>query len=143
MVLPKINNTRPIAGKAMVRVASLFIQLPHHFPHTEFTALVKEHGAAVRTKGFLCWTQFVAMLFCHLVRADFLREICQGLSYCLGKSCSTLRLTWPQKGPYCPTPTSIGPRPCSEPCSSKPWSASVFQVPWAGKRARSNSRTSS
>ncbi|CAO0824401.1 hypothetical protein DFAR_630040 [Desulfarculales bacterium] len=24
------------------------------------------------------------MLFCHLARADFLREICQSLSYCLG-----------------------------------------------------------
>ncbi|CAO0822128.1 hypothetical protein DFAR_2810047 [Desulfarculales bacterium] len=56
----------------MVRVASLFSQLRHHFPRTEFAALIKEHDAEVRTKGFPCWTQFVAMLFCHLVRADFL-----------------------------------------------------------------------
>lgn len=69
----------------MVGVASLFSQLLHHFPRTEFAALVKQHGAEVRTKGFPCWTQFVAMLFCHLAKADSLREICQGLSCCLGK----------------------------------------------------------
>ncbi|CAO0822207.1 hypothetical protein DFAR_2870044 [Desulfarculales bacterium] len=57
----------------------------HYFPRTEFSALVKEHGAEVRTKRFSCWAQFVAMLFCHLVRADFLREICLGLPCCLGK----------------------------------------------------------
>ena len=69
----------------MVRVACLFSQLLHHFPRTEFAALVKEHGAKVMTKRFLCWTQFVTMLFCHLARADSLREICQCLSCCLGK----------------------------------------------------------
>ncbi|CAO0823227.1 hypothetical protein DFAR_3560004 [Desulfarculales bacterium] len=57
----------------------------HHFPRTEFSALVKEHGAEVRIKGFPCWAQLMAMLFCHLARADFLREICQGLFCCLGK----------------------------------------------------------
>ncbi|CAO0821155.1 hypothetical protein DFAR_2180004 [Desulfarculales bacterium] len=69
----------------MVRAASLFSQLLHHFPRTEFSALIKEHGAEVRTKGLPYWAQFVAMLFCHLARADFLREICPGLSCCLGK----------------------------------------------------------
>ncbi|CAO0823869.1 hypothetical protein DFAR_3980003 [Desulfarculales bacterium] len=38
----------------------------HHFSRTELSDLVKEHGAAVRTKGFPCWTQFVAMAFCYL-----------------------------------------------------------------------------
>ncbi|CAO0823571.1 hypothetical protein DFAR_3790002 [Desulfarculales bacterium] len=37
-----------------------------HFSLTELAALIKEHGLEVRTKGFSCWTQFVAMLFCHL-----------------------------------------------------------------------------
>ncbi|CAO0823360.1 hypothetical protein DFAR_3680005 [Desulfarculales bacterium] len=70
----------------MVRVASLFSQLLHHFPLTEFAALIKEHHSSeIRIKGFPCWTQFVAILFCHLARADFLREICQGLSCFLGK----------------------------------------------------------
>ncbi|CAO0821829.1 hypothetical protein DFAR_2690018 [Desulfarculales bacterium] len=131
---------RPREGKAIVRVTSLFSHLLHHFPRTEFSALVKKHGAEVRTKEFLCWTQFMAMLSCHLARANSLREICQGLSCCLGKL-SHLGAARPHKGPRCPTPTSTGPLPCSEPCSSKPWSASVLKAPWVERRARSNSRT--
>jgi len=69
----------------MVDVASLFSQLLHHFPRTEFATLVKKHKAERYAKGFTCWTQFVAMLFCQLARADSLREICNGLSCCLGK----------------------------------------------------------
>jgi hypothetical protein len=69
----------------MVQVASLFNQLLKHFPRTEFAHLVRKHGAEYRAKGFSCWTQFVAMLFCQLSRTDSLREICNGLSCCLGK----------------------------------------------------------
>jgi len=47
--------------------------------------LVKKHQAERAAKGFNCWTQFVAMLFCQLGHADSLREICNGLSCCLGK----------------------------------------------------------
>jgi hypothetical protein len=69
----------------MVSTASLFNQLLKHFPRTEFAALVQKHGAERHAKGFSCWTQFVAMLFCQLARTDSLREICNGLSCCLGK----------------------------------------------------------
>ena len=69
----------------MVQVASLFNQLLHHFPRLEFAALVKKHQAERAAKGFDCWTQFVAMLFCQLGHTDSLREICNGLSCCLGK----------------------------------------------------------
>ena len=69
----------------MVKTASLFSQLLQHFPRIEFAALVKEHGAERGAKGFTCWTQFVAMLFCQLAQADSLREICNGLACCLGK----------------------------------------------------------
>lgn len=69
----------------MVNVTSLFSQLLHHFPRTEFAALVKKHHAERYSKGFTCWTQFVAMLFCQVARADSLREICNGLSCCQGK----------------------------------------------------------
>ncbi len=69
----------------MVQVASLFNQLLKHFPRTEFATLVGKHRAERATKGFSCWTQFVAMLFCQLSRTDSLREICNGLSCCLGK----------------------------------------------------------
>ena len=69
----------------MVPVASLFNQLLQHFPRTEFAGLVKRHDAERGAKGFTCWTQFVAMLFCQLAHADSLREICNGLSCSLGK----------------------------------------------------------
>lgn len=69
----------------MVQTASLFNQLLHHFPRTEFAALVRETKAERHARGFTCWGQFVAMLFCHLAHADSLRLICNGLSCCLGK----------------------------------------------------------
>jgi len=69
----------------MIRTASLFSQLLQHFPRNEFEALVRKHGADRCAKGFTCWTQFVAMMFCHHALADSLREICNGLRSCVGK----------------------------------------------------------
>ena len=69
----------------MVRHASLFSQLLQQVPRREFEQLARKHGAERGAKGFTCWTQFVAMLFCHLGHADSLREICHGLACCVGK----------------------------------------------------------
>ena len=69
----------------MVQAASLFNQLLQHFPRSEFAALVKKQHAEREAKGFSCWTQFVSMLFCQLAHTASLREICNGLSCCLGK----------------------------------------------------------
>jgi hypothetical protein len=69
----------------MIKVSSLFSQLLHHFPRTEFAQLVAKHQAERHAKGFTCWTQLVSMLFCHMAHADSLREICGGLACCLGK----------------------------------------------------------
>src|SRR6266542_4152032 len=69
----------------MIKVASLFSQLLQQIPRDEFSALVRKHAAERAAKGFSCWTQLVAMMFCQLARADSLREICGGLSCCLGK----------------------------------------------------------
>jgi hypothetical protein len=69
----------------MIKTVSLFSQLLHEFPRLDFQYLIKKHDAEKGAKGFSCWMQFVAMLFCHLGRADSLREICNGLSCCTGK----------------------------------------------------------
>lgn len=69
----------------MVRTASLFSQLLDLFPRNQFQHSVKAHRAERYSKGFTCWEQFVAMLFCQLAQAHSLREICDGLSCCLGK----------------------------------------------------------
>ena len=69
----------------MVKVASLFSQLLRHIPRSQFAAVVARHGGERAAKGFTCRDQLVAMLFCHLARADSLRTICGGLALCLGK----------------------------------------------------------
>jgi hypothetical protein len=51
----------------------------------EFEQAVRDHKAEYHARGFTCWGQFVAMLFCQLGRAHTLREICGGLASCEGK----------------------------------------------------------
>ena len=69
----------------MVQTASLFSQLLHEVPRNEFARLVHTHQGERHAKGFTCWAQFTAMLFCQLAHADSLREICNGLACCVGK----------------------------------------------------------
>jgi hypothetical protein len=64
---------------------SMFSQLLKLFPRTEFQALVTRTHAERHARGFTCWGQFVAMLFCQLGRAHSLREICGGLRSSEGK----------------------------------------------------------
>ena len=69
----------------MNRFSSIFSQLLQLFPRMEFHRLVKETQAERHARGFTCWGQFVAMLFCQLGRAHSLREITNGLRSCEGK----------------------------------------------------------
>lgn len=69
----------------MTRFSSIFSQLLQLFPRLEFEQAVKKHKADKGAKGFTCWGQFVAMMFCQLGRAHSLREICGGLASCEGK----------------------------------------------------------
>jgi len=69
----------------MNRVCSIFSQMLQQFPRLEFEAAVREHQAERHARGFRCWTQFVAMLFCQLGHAQTLREITGGLAACEGK----------------------------------------------------------
>lgn len=69
----------------MTRVASIFSQILQLFPRSEFEQMVKQHKAERHARGFTCWGQFVAMLFCQLGRAHSLREICNGLAASEGK----------------------------------------------------------
>ena len=69
----------------MIRVSSIFSQMLQLFSRAEFERTVREHKAERHSRGFTCWGQFVAMLFCHLGRAQSLREICGGLAASEGK----------------------------------------------------------
>jgi hypothetical protein len=70
---------------AMNRVCSIFAQVLQFIPRLEFAAAVRKHRAERHARGFHCWTQLVAMLFCQLGRAQSLREIVGGLAACEGK----------------------------------------------------------
>ncbi len=69
----------------MTRVSSIFSQMLQLFSRHEFERVVAEHRAERHARGFTCWGQFVAMMFCHLGRAQSLREICGGLAASEGK----------------------------------------------------------
>ena len=57
----------------MIRVSSIFSQMLQLFSRQEFEQTVAEHQAERHARGFSCWGQFVAMLFCHLGQAQSLR----------------------------------------------------------------------
>ena len=80
----------------MNRFSSVFSQLLHLFSRLDFQKAVKETRAERHARGFTCWGQFVAMLFCQLGRAHSLREICGGLATCEGKL-SHLGITAPKR----------------------------------------------
>jgi hypothetical protein len=70
----------------MNRFSSIFGQILQLFSRREFFEIVRETQAEKGAKGFSCWDQFVAMLFCQLGQAHSLREICGGLASCFGKA---------------------------------------------------------
>src|SRR3989454_12317188 len=88
---PSYTGGAPVSG-----FCSMFSQLLKLFPRTEFQALVKRTYAERHARGFTCWGQFVAMLFCQLGRAHSLREICGGLRSSEGKL-THLRITAPSR----------------------------------------------
>jgi hypothetical protein len=69
----------------MVGHSSLFSQLLCVVNRHQFERRVRESGAEKAAKGFTCWSQFVAMMFCQLAQAKSLREISDGLACCEGK----------------------------------------------------------
>jgi hypothetical protein len=69
----------------MERVCSIFSQIVSLVPRGIFTDAVSRHGGEKHAKGMTCWSQFIAMLFCHLGGAKSLREITGGLAASEGK----------------------------------------------------------
>ena len=66
----------------MTQVCSVFSQLLQLFPRGAFAQAAKKHSAERNAKGFTCWGQFVAMLFCQVAQLKSLREVCMGLASC-------------------------------------------------------------
>lgn len=64
---------------------NLFAQIIELIDRPAFNRSVRVHHAEHGAKGFTCWQQLTAMLFCHLAKANTLREIAGGLATCMGK----------------------------------------------------------
>jgi hypothetical protein len=69
----------------MERVSSIFGQILKFFPRAAFETAVKQHQADKHSKGMSSWSQFIALMFCHLGGARSLREIIGGLAASEGK----------------------------------------------------------
>jgi hypothetical protein len=69
----------------MERVSSIFSQVVRLVPRGLFDEAVARHQGEKHAKGMTCWSQFVAMQFCHLGGARSLREITGGLAASEGK----------------------------------------------------------
>ena len=69
----------------MIRAMSCFAQVLDLVNRYGFSQAVADLDAERGAKGFRCWDQFVAMLFCQLGSAQSLREICGGLATALGR----------------------------------------------------------
>ena len=64
----------------MDRVSSIFSQIVRLVPRGLFDGAVARHQGEKHAKGMTCWSQFVALEFCHLGGARSLREITGGLA---------------------------------------------------------------
>ena len=69
----------------MSSLCSLFRQILNTIPRLRFEKLTQQHQSERHARGFTSWQQLVAMLFCHLGRAQSLREIEHGLRSAEGK----------------------------------------------------------
>ena len=101
----------------MQRFCSIFSQLLQLFPRLEFEQAVRQHQADRHLRGFPCWGQFVAMLFCQLGQAHSLREICGGLAATEGKL-KHLGLSAAPKRSTLSYANGQRPGSCSKPSSS-------------------------
>jgi len=66
-------------------VCSIFSQVLELISRPDFDAAVHKHAAERNAKGFTCWGQLVAMLFCQLGSVNSLRDITNGLAASEGK----------------------------------------------------------
>jgi hypothetical protein len=58
---------------------TLFSQIIQHIDRSIFNKSVKKYQTDKHNKGINSWTHLVTMLFCHLSKAQSIREITNGL----------------------------------------------------------------
>lgn len=63
---------------------TLFAQIVRNFDRTAFKQIVDRYQSDKHSKGINSWTHMIAMVFCHLAKANSLREISNGLRSATG-----------------------------------------------------------
>jgi hypothetical protein len=63
---------------------TLFSQILSQINRNSFNKVVRNHGTDKHSKGINTWTHLVSMLFCHLAKANSVREISNGLRSATG-----------------------------------------------------------
>jgi hypothetical protein len=66
-------------------VSKIFSQVLKSIPRSGFDRAVRRHKAERNAKGFTCWGQLAAMLFCQPGSVNSLRDISNGLAASEGK----------------------------------------------------------
>ena len=86
----------------MATTASCFAQVVSLVNRRSFAEAVERHDAEEAAKGFTCWDQFVAMLFCQVGAANSLREICGGLATAMDRGYNDYQLfaAWTDAGVF-------------------------------------------
>lgn len=64
---------------------NIFAQLVDLVGQKEYQKIVRKHNGDKHAKGFTCWEQLVSLMFCHIGKAQSLKEICIGLGSSTGK----------------------------------------------------------
>ncbi|MBK7550424.1 MAG: DUF4372 domain-containing protein [Syntrophaceae bacterium] len=123
----------------MNRFSSIFGQILHLFPRREFFEAVEATRADRGAKGFDCWEQFVAMLFCQLGQAHSLREICGGWPVVSARP-GIWAFRRPRNARPWPTPMSTAPGSSTRSCFISSWGVASNCSSASG---RSGSRTGS
>lgn len=63
---------------------TLLSQVVSLLPRHLFDRVVKKHQSDKHTKGITSWDHFISLLYCHIAKADSLRDISNGLRSTLG-----------------------------------------------------------
>jgi len=70
---------RPNTNSLMKTNLTILSQIINGLCRDTFNKIVKKYESDKHSKGINCWTQLVTMLFCHLAKANSIREVTQGL----------------------------------------------------------------
>src|SRR5436309_1547091 len=70
-----VKTRNPGRGPGMQKSTSILSQVLKEIPRRQFGEIVDRFKGNAYSKGFTCWDQLVAMLFCQLSGQNSLRDL--------------------------------------------------------------------